>query len=61
MLRALDPMDRDYAKPLDIPTLARIAIVSEAHFIRVPKDTFGRRHSVPSRISSSLLDIDSGV
>ena len=41
MLRARDAMDRDYAKPLDIPTLARIAYVSEAHFIRVFKDTFG--------------------
>src|SRR5262245_56607497 len=34
MLRARDAMDRDYAKPLDIATLARIACVSEAHFIR---------------------------
>ena len=41
MLRARDAMDRDYAKPLDIPTLARIAHVSEAHFIRVFRATFG--------------------
>ena len=41
MLRARDAMDRDYARPLDIPTLARIAYVSEAHFIRVFRDTFG--------------------
>jgi AraC-like DNA-binding protein len=41
MLRARDAMDRDYAKPLDIPTLARIAYVSEAHFIRTFRDTFG--------------------
>ncbi len=41
MLRARDAMDRDYAKPLDIPTLARIAIVSEAHFIRTFQATFG--------------------
>ena len=34
-------MDRDYAKPLDIPTLARIAYVSEAHFIRTFRATFG--------------------
>ena len=34
-------MDRDYAKPLDIPTLARIAHVSEAHFIRTFRATFG--------------------
>jgi AraC-like DNA-binding protein len=41
MLRARDAMDRDWAKPLDIPTLARIAYVSEAHFIRVFRATFG--------------------
>ena len=41
MLRARDAMDRDYAMPLDIPSLARIALVSEFHFIRVFNDTFG--------------------
>jgi AraC-like DNA-binding protein len=41
MLRARDAMDRDYAQPLDIPALAAIAYVSEAHFIRVFKATFG--------------------
>ncbi len=41
MLRARDAMDRDYAKPLDIAALARIAYVSEAHFIRVFRATFG--------------------
>lgn len=41
MLRARDAMDRDFAKPLDIPALARIAFVSEAHFIRTFKATFG--------------------
>jgi len=41
MLRARDAMDRDYATPLDIPALARIAYVSEAHFIRVFSATFG--------------------
>lgn len=41
MLRARDAMDREYANPLDIPTLARIAIVSEAHFIRTFHATFG--------------------
>jgi transcriptional regulator GlxA family with amidase domain len=41
MLRARDAMDRDYAKPLDIRTLARIAYVSEAHFIRTFRETFG--------------------
>jgi AraC-like DNA-binding protein len=41
MLRARDAIDRDFAEPLDIRTLARIAIVSEAHFIRTFKQTFG--------------------
>ena len=41
MLRARDAMDRDYAKPLDIAALAKIAIVSEAHFIRTFRATFG--------------------
>jgi AraC-like DNA-binding protein len=41
MLRVRDAIDRDSDKPLDIPALARIAFVSEAHFIRTFKDTFG--------------------
>ena len=41
LLRARDAMDRDYAGPLDIPTLAGIALVSQAHFIRTFRATFG--------------------
>src|SRR5262245_11144080 len=41
MLRARDAIDRDYAGPLDITTLAQIARVSEAHFIRTFRATFG--------------------
>jgi AraC-like DNA-binding protein len=41
MLRARDAIDRSYAEPLDIPALARIAAVSEAHFIRTFRATFG--------------------
>jgi AraC-like DNA-binding protein len=41
MLRARDAIDRTYAEPLDIPVLARIALVSEAHFIRTFRATFG--------------------
>src|SRR5262245_50340890 len=41
MLRARDAMDRDYAKALDIPTLAAIACVSEAHFIRTFRAVYG--------------------
>ncbi|MEU3877024.1 MULTISPECIES: AraC family transcriptional regulator [Streptomyces] len=41
MLRARDAMDRAYAQPLDVPALARIAHVSEAHFSRTFRATFG--------------------
>jgi transcriptional regulator GlxA family with amidase domain len=41
MLRARDAMDRDYAKLLDVPALARIAHVSPAHFSRTFRTTFG--------------------
>jgi transcriptional regulator GlxA family with amidase domain len=41
LLRARDAMDRTYAEPLDVRALARIASVSEAHFIRTFRATFG--------------------
>ncbi|OLT25155.1 hypothetical protein BJF83_23285 [Nocardiopsis sp. CNR-923] len=41
VLRARDAMDRAYAQPLDVPALARIAHVSEAHFSRTFRATFG--------------------
>jgi AraC-like DNA-binding protein len=41
MLRARDAMDLHFAEPLDIPVLAKIAYVSEAHFIRTFRATFG--------------------
>jgi AraC-like DNA-binding protein len=41
MLRARDAIDRAYAQPLDIPALASVASVSDAHFIRTFRSTFG--------------------
>jgi AraC-like DNA-binding protein len=41
LLRARDAMDRSYAQPLDIPSLARVAHVSQAHFSRSFRETFG--------------------
>jgi AraC-like DNA-binding protein len=41
MLRARDAMDRTYAQPLDIAALAGVAHVSESHFIRTFRATFG--------------------
>ena len=41
MLRARDAIDRAFAQPLDIANLAQLANVSEAHFIRTFRGTFG--------------------
>jgi AraC-like DNA-binding protein len=39
--RARDRMDRDYARPLDVPTLARDALMSTGHFARSFRAAFG--------------------
>ena len=41
MLRVRDAMDRTYAQPLDIASLARIACLSPTHLIRTFRATFG--------------------
>ena len=41
MLRSRDAMDRAYAQPLDLANLSQVANMSEAHFIRTFKATFG--------------------
>ncbi len=41
MLRSRDAIDRAYAQPLDVPALAAVASVSEAHYIRTFRTTFG--------------------
>ncbi|PXY30490.1 MULTISPECIES: helix-turn-helix domain-containing protein [Prauserella] len=41
LLRAKDAIDRDYARPLDVPALARIALMSPSHFTRSFRGTFG--------------------
>jgi AraC-like DNA-binding protein len=39
--RARDTIDRDYAKPLDVPALARVALMSPGHFSRSFRAAFG--------------------
>lgn len=39
--RARDFMDREYAEPLDVPTMARAALMSPAHFSRQFKGAYG--------------------
>jgi AraC-like DNA-binding protein len=58
LLRARDAMDRSYARPFDIPDLARIACVSEAHFIRTFSATFGEtphRYLQRRRVERSMF------
>ncbi len=40
--RARDHIDRHYAEPLDLDTLAGIASLSKFHFLRLFKGTYGR-------------------
>ena len=41
LLRARDVMDRSFAEDLDLLTLARVAVMSQAHFIRSFQAAFG--------------------
>ena len=58
LLRARDAMDRAYAEPLDVATIAAVAHVSEAHFIRSFKATFGEtphRYLQRRRVERSMF------
>jgi AraC-like DNA-binding protein len=39
--RARDRIDRDYAQPLDVPAIARTALMSPAHFSRKFRAAYG--------------------
>ena len=39
--RARDLMDREYARPLDVPAIARAALMSPAHFSRKFRAAYG--------------------
>jgi len=63
LLRARDAMDRAYAEPLDIAALSRIAGVSEAHFIRTFRATFGEtphRYLQRRRVERSMFLLREG-
>lgn len=58
LLRARDAMDRAYDQPLDVPSLARIAHISPAHFIRSFRATFGEtphRYLQRRRVERSMF------
>jgi AraC-like DNA-binding protein len=58
LLRARDAMDRAYAEPLDVQTVAAVAHVSPAHFIRTFRAVFGEtpnRYLQRRRVERSMF------
>jgi AraC-like DNA-binding protein len=58
LLRARDAMDRAYAEPLDVRTVAAVAHVSPAHFIRTFRAVFGEtphRYLQRRRVERSMF------
>jgi AraC-like DNA-binding protein len=58
LLRARDAMDRAYAEPLDVRSVAAIAHQSEAHFIRSFRAVFGEtphRYLQRRRVERSMF------
>ena len=58
LLRARDAMDRAYAEPLDLASVAAVANVSEAHFIRSFRNVFGEtphRYLQRRRVERSMF------
>src|SRR3712207_4226641 len=58
LLRARDAMDRAYAEPLDVPAVAAVAHISEAHFIRCFRAVFGEtphRYLQRRRVERSMF------
>ena len=58
LLRARDAMDRAYAEPLDVPSIASVAHVSPAHFIRSFRAVFGEtphRYLQRRRVERSMF------
>ena len=61
--RARDLIDRDYAKPLDVPTMAEKAFMSPAHFSRQFRAAYGETpysHLMTRRIERAMALLRSG-
>ena len=62
--RARDLMDREYAQPLDVPALARHALMSPAHFSRRFTASFGEtphRYLMTRRIERAMALLRAGA
>ena len=58
LLRARDAMDRSFAEPLNVRAVAAVACVSEGHFIRTFRATFGEtphRYLQRRRVERSMF------
>ena len=62
--RARDLMDREYAAPLDVPTMATHALMSPAHFSRQFKAAYGETpygYLMTRRIERAMALLRSGM
>jgi len=62
--RARDLIDRDYAKPLDVPTMAARAFMSPAHFSRQFRTAYGETpysYLMTRRIERAMALLRAGV
>jgi AraC-like DNA-binding protein len=62
--RARDLIDRDYAQPLDVPTMARRALMSPAHFSRQFRAAYGETpytYLMTRRIERAMALLRSGM
>jgi AraC-like DNA-binding protein len=61
--RARDLIDRDYAQPLDVPTMAAKALMSPAHFSRSFRAAYGEtpyNHLMTRRIERAMALLRAG-
>ena len=62
--RARDLIDRDFAQPLDVPTMAQRALMSPAHFSRQFKAAYGETpysYLMTRRIERAMALLRAGV
>ena len=62
--RARDLIDRDFAEPLDVPTMARSALMSPAHFSRRFRAAYGEtpyRYLMTRRIERAMALLRAGT
>ncbi|MEV8564584.1 helix-turn-helix transcriptional regulator [Streptomyces sp. NPDC051322] len=62
--RARDLIDREYARPLDVPTMARPALMSPAHFSRQFRAAYGEtpyQYLMTRRIERAMALLRAGM